>query len=205
MVNVMKKLNKAAAPLFLFFFVVFSMLGLGKLTFTNDFRSFFSLDNPKLAELKEFENVFVKQENIVIVLEAPEGQVYSASYLSVIRDITNASWKTPYSIRVNSISNYQYLLSDTEGLEVLDALPLQAELNDNDVSRLKDIVKDDADLIRTLLSDNTGIAVINIQLALPENDMFASTESVAYVREMIEPYRASGTSLTRHPTQLDSF
>jgi predicted RND superfamily exporter protein len=77
-------------------------------------------------------------------------------------------------------------------LEVLDALPLQAELNDNDVSRLKDIVKDDADLIRTLLSDNTGIAVINIQLALPENDMFASTESVAYVREMIEPYRASG-------------
>ena len=74
-----------------------------------DARVFFSEDNPHLLALEQLENTYTKVENLLFVLVPKDGEVFTPNTLEGIEWLTEESWQTPYSTRVDSISNYQNL------------------------------------------------------------------------------------------------
>jgi len=88
---------------------VFALGAGGKnLVFTNDYRYFFSEDNPQLLEFEALQNTYTKNDNVYIMVEPKNGGVFNKQYLGALKELTEASWQIPYSIRVDSITNFQH-------------------------------------------------------------------------------------------------
>ena len=74
------------------------------LTFSNDYRDFFSAENPQLAAFEALQNIYTKADNTLIVIKPKSGDVFTARTLDAVRQITADAWKIPYATRVDSIS-----------------------------------------------------------------------------------------------------
>ncbi len=81
----MEKFETAFGPWVLryrWWIIVISLLMVGLaasggqyLYFTNNYRIFFSEDNPELLAFEALENTYAKNDNVLIVLEATDGNV----------------------------------------------------------------------------------------------------------------------------------
>ena len=86
------------------------------LTFSNDYRIFFGDDNPQLRAYEELQNVYTKDDNILLVIKPDEGDMFTVEALSAIRSLTVASWQTPFATRVDSLANFQHSFADGDEL-----------------------------------------------------------------------------------------
>ena len=57
-------------------------------------------------------------DNAVIGIGVKEGTVFTNEILSLIEDLTEKAWKTPHSLRVDSLSNYSYVSADGDDLYI---------------------------------------------------------------------------------------
>ena len=97
-----------------------SASGLRHLQFTTDYRIFFSPENPERLAFEALEDMFAKNDNIMVILAPRDGDVFSADMLGLVRELTTRAWQTPYSTRVDSIANFQHTTAVHDDLEVRD-------------------------------------------------------------------------------------
>ena len=100
--------------------VVTAFNGTKFLSFSNDYRIFFSEDNPQLVAFETLQNPYTKSDNVVIVLAPKDGNVFTPQTLSTIEWVTHQAWQMPYSNRVDSISNFQHSYAEGDDLIVGD-------------------------------------------------------------------------------------
>ena len=79
--------------------------GAQHLTFTNDYRVFFGEDNPQLVAFENLQDTYSKSDNVMFVLVPEDGQVFTRETLSAVAWLTERAWETPYSTRVDSLTN----------------------------------------------------------------------------------------------------
>src|SRR3954470_21176108 len=87
-------------------------LGLLRARFSTDYRIFFSKDDPGLASFQRLEQVFTKTDNVLFVVSAPQGDVFTADALGALQELTEAGWKLPYAARADSLTNFPFAESD---------------------------------------------------------------------------------------------
>jgi len=97
-----------------------SAMGGKNLFFNNDYRIFFSPDDEKLLAFENLQDTYTKNDNVIFVLAPKDGEVFTPNTLAAIEDLTDRAWKTPYSIRVDSLSNYQLSESIEDDMSVGD-------------------------------------------------------------------------------------
>jgi len=90
------------------------------LGFSNDYRMFFGADNPRLRAFDKMQNTYNKNDNILFVITPRSGKVFSVETLTAVKDITTEAWQIPYSIRVDSVSNFQHTYAEGDDLIVED-------------------------------------------------------------------------------------
>jgi len=76
------------------------------LNFSNDFRDYFSEENPQLFAFDGMEKSYSKADNLLFILEPEEGEIFTTSTLGVIETLTQQAWELPFVSRVDSITNY---------------------------------------------------------------------------------------------------
>ncbi len=79
--------------------------GAQHLTFTNDYRVFFGDDNPQLMAFEYLQDTYAKNDNAMFVLVPKDGEVFTRETLGAVAWLTERAWQTPYSTRVESITN----------------------------------------------------------------------------------------------------
>ncbi len=62
------------------------------LRFTNDYRLFFSDDNPQLLAFEALENTYTKNDNVMFVVVPEDGQVFSPQALAAVEWLTEEAW-----------------------------------------------------------------------------------------------------------------
>lgn len=150
---------------------VLAILGLatgGKnLAFTNDYRVFFSKDNPQLLAFEELQSTYTKSDNILIMLEPDGGDVFTPEVLTAILDLTDRAWQTPYSIRVDSLTNFQMIIAEDDDLLVNplveDVEPLSAE----DIENVRKAAMDQPTIVKKLVSPDSRVTGVNITMEIP--------------------------------------
>lgn len=81
--------------------------------FSNDYRYFFTKQNPNLQAFEQLERTYTSPDTLLWVLRPNEGKVTTPERLAVIKEITERAWQTPFSTRVDSLTNYQHTSAET--------------------------------------------------------------------------------------------
>jgi predicted RND superfamily exporter protein len=160
------------------------------LNFTTSYRVFFSEDNPQLLAFEALENTYVRNDNVLIVFEPKDGNVFSKEVLSLVEDITEKAWQIPYSNRVDSITNFQYTEAKEDDLTVRDLVTGAKKLSAQELRKVREIAMDEPLLVHRLISDRGHVTAINVTVQLPRiNEMVETPEVVTYVRNLADEIR----------------
>lgn len=140
------------------------------LVFTSDYQVFFGDSNPQLAAFEELQETYTKNDNVLIMVEPADGNVFSNDTLQAVLALTEKAWQTPYSSRVDSLSNFQYTYAEEDDLIVEDLIDAAADLDPATLQKLKEIALAQPLLVNRLLSPSAHVTGINITFQLPNID-----------------------------------
>ncbi len=82
------------------------------LAFNNDYRVFFSEENPHMQSFEELQKSYTKVDNILFAVEALDGNAFSPDSLEAVETLTEKAWLLPFSLRVDSVTNFQHTHSE---------------------------------------------------------------------------------------------
>ncbi len=172
------------------------------LAFTNDYRVFFSPDNPQLQAFEQLQETYTKSDNILIMIEPKSGDVFTPEALEAVVDLTDRAWQVPYSIRVDSLSNYQHMTAVEDDLSVADLIEEPENLTETDLAYIKEVALNQPLLAKKLVSPTGDVTGVNITVEMPPeltdaeralppeertsaDPAIALEQAVTYSREMI--------------------
>ncbi|WP_297526923.1 efflux RND transporter permease subunit [Thiohalobacter sp.] len=162
--------------------------GAVRLHFTTDYRVFFSEDNPQLQAFEAIQNTYTKNDNVLFVIAPHGGEVFTRDTLAAVEWLTEQSWQIPYSIRVDSVTNFQNTYAEGEDELVVEDLVDGAEhLTDEDLARVRAIALSEPLLVNRLISPSAHATGVNVTIQLPGVDQEAEVpEVVAHARMLRE-------------------
>ncbi|TCK19307.1 hypothetical protein DFR30_2617 [Thiogranum longum] len=171
-------------------FVVWAAMGGRNLTLTTDYRVFFSEENPQLTAFEALQNTYTNNDNVLIVLAPKNHKVFTRKTLAAVEAITEEAWQVPFSIRVDSLTNYQHTVAEEDDLVVGDLVVDGANLMDSSLQRIKNIALHEPLLVNRLISPSGEVTGINITIQTPGIDQTTEVPSVvAYARDMVKKYQ----------------
>ena len=137
------------------------------LVFTNDYRVWFSPDNPQLVAFEELQEDYTRSDNILVMLEPKSGDVFTNNTLEAVAEFTDLAWQLPFSVRVDSITNYQHIYGEEDDLIVTDLVEEPAALDSAQLELTREIAQAQPVLVNRLLSTDSSTTGINITVELP--------------------------------------
>ena len=155
------------------------------LYFNTGYRAFFNDDNPQLVAFESLQNIYTKNDNILFVVAPKNGQVFDRSALKAIEDLTEESWKIPFAIRVDAITNYQHTYAEYDDLIVQELVYDAATIPEAQFSALQEIATNEPFLRDRLIDPNAQVTGINVTLQLPDESPTEGPEASNYAREVV--------------------
>lgn len=173
--------------------VAVAALGIMRLTFNPDTRSFFGPENPERVLLDRMEAKYAKLTNVIFVLAPKNGNVFTAANLRAIDELTQLGWQTPYVIRVESLASYQELTAEGDDLRVAPVYDEKSELTPERVANIRERVMQDGELVDRVVSKKADVTAVTVLITRPKDTPAEVTEIVEFVRRTADEFRA------RHP------
>jgi predicted RND superfamily exporter protein len=157
------------------------------LSFTTDFRSYFSPENPQLQAFEQLEADFNKQDTLVYLVEMAdqEQSVLNVNALTFLKELTNAAWQIPYARRVDSLINYQKIESVEDDIIVNDLVPNDEKLTKENIYQLSQYIQQQPRILNNLISIDESLALVVVTLTLPDSDESATKSLVANAKKRL--------------------
>ena len=188
-----------------------AIYGVTYFRFTNDYRYFFSSENPYLTAFEELERTYSSPDTLLFVYQPQDGtKATSAQALQMVEEITTQGWQIPFSTRVDSITNFQNTRAIGEDdLEVRDLVVDAGQTDAEMRAYVEETILNEPLLIGRLLSRDARTGAILISLRPPRDDPMATNSIVISARalraEMREKYPNIRLELTGSQMLSQSF
>jgi len=161
--------------------------GASHLGFSNDYRIFFSKENPQLLAFENLQNTYTKSDNVLFAITPADGDVFTPKTLEAIRWLTEAAWQIPYSIRVDSVTNFQHTYAEGDDLVVEDLVDDPAHLDNTQLEKIRGVALAEPLLINRLISPDASTTGVNVIVQLPGiNPEKEVPEVVAFSRGLVD-------------------
>ena len=177
-----------------------SVAGLPGLTVSSSYRVLFGEDNPHLLAFDRMQDTYSASRSALIAVFPAEGTVFTRETLTAIEELTEAAWQTPYSTRVNSLTNYFHSEAVEDDLEIAPLVEYAASYSDAELARVRTIALNEPELVGQLVSDDGRVAAlaINFSLSDPEEPKWA--EISGYLGALLDEAGADYPDLSFHMT-----
>ncbi len=169
--------------------------GILSLQVSNNYRVFFSDENPDLLTFNEFEKTYTKNDNFLFVFKPKSGTINQPYIAEIIEAFTKRAWSIPYSIRVDSITNFQYTHAQGDNLIVEDLIHNAAELSQSEITERIDIALKEPLLAGRLVAYDKGATGINVTLQYPGKSLTEVPEAIGFAREIVAEFEAANPGL----------
>ena len=157
-----------------------------------DFRNHFSKDDPNLVALEEMEETYAFSDTVLLAVAPQSGTIFTRETLVALEEMTEQLWRTPYVIRVDSITNYSHSEGFEDELIVEPLVDDAASLSDADIERIERIALGTEEVAGRLVARDGRVAGLHISLALPDEDrQQAKVDVVDYLNETAAAARAT--------------
>ncbi len=155
------------------------------ISFSNNARDFFSGENPQLKALETLENIYSKDDIIIIAVAPKDKNIFTPQMLALVEDLTEKCWQLPYSSRVDSITNYQHTKAEEDDLVVENLVKNPLNLSAKELAEIKEIALREPVLKNRLISPSGHVTGISVLFRLPADNSLATIEIVEKVRELV--------------------
>ncbi|MEM9145680.1 MAG: MMPL family transporter [Pseudomonadota bacterium] len=155
----------------------------------NNYRVFFSAENPELIAFETFQATYTKNDNFLFVIEPESAEAFDGATLAAVEALTAEAWKIPFSIRVDSITNFQSTRATEDDLIVEDLVRDGTAMAPEEREARRDIALAEPILRDQLLTRDAGVTAINVVLQYPEKDLTEvplAAEAARALRDRIE-------------------
>ena len=163
--------------------------------FSNDYRVFFSEDNPQLRAFETLQNVYAKTDNVVFALAPRDGQVFSRTTLENVEWLTAQAWTLPYASRVDSVTNFQHTRARGDELVVGDLIRNAGALSPRDLEQARQVAVSEPLLARQLISPAADVTAVNVTIGLPGKSLDEVPEVMAAARKLAAELRARNPAI----------
>ena len=168
--------------------VVLAASGLPKTKFSSDYRIFFSEDNENLKAFEDLQATFTKSDNVMFVLAPKDGKVFTQNNLAIIEQLTDLAWQLPYSIRVDSVTNYQHTIAEDDDLLVDNLVSDALERSNQELAFAKSVALNEPSLLNRIIAENADVTAVNVLMEMPGIDPSKETPEVANAAYKIQAY-----------------
>ena len=145
--------------------------GAARLAFNNDYRIFFSEDNPELLAFEKLQRTYTKIDNILFAI-APQGDsVFTPQVLDAVEFLTLEAWQLPFVLRVDSITNYQHTTATEDDLIVGDLVEGGLSLTRNMLDEVSEIATNEPALRDFLVAHEGHTTGVNVTFQMPQLEM----------------------------------
>ena len=158
--------------------------GAQHLAFASNYRVFFSDENPELTAFENLQATYTKNDNFLFVLDPADGDAFSPTTLAAVESLTQAAWKIPYAIRVDSLSNFQHTYGIEDDLIVEDLFENGAGMAADERGRRAEIALAEPLLRSQLVTPDGQVTAINVVLQYPEQSITEVPEAVEVARDL---------------------
>ncbi len=166
------------------------------LAFSTDYRVFFSNENPELVAFEDFQKTYTKNDNILFVIQPKERKVFTPQMAEAIEWLTAESWKIPYAIRVDSISNFQHTWANGDELTVEDLIQDGKDYSAQKFDERRAVALAEPLLRGNLISPDADTTGINVTIQYPGKAITEVPEAVAVARDLVAQLQAKYPDLT---------
>ena len=179
---------------FRFLSIIFSLLvlaglapGLSKIHFNPDFNTFFPENDDLTTSHLRIEDSYSSMDNVVIAIGVKEGTVFTHEVLSLIEDLTEKSWKTPHSLRVDSLSNYSYVSANEDDLYIEPFIEGSISYDLETLKEKEAVIEKEELAYGAIISKDKKTTLINIVFDPPRKDIESEyQESINYLLSFLE-------------------
>ncbi len=182
--------------------VIAMTAGARHLKFDTDFRAYFGPENPQLKAFDESQNVYNKSDAILFAFvpkpDSGQADVFYPEMLAAVREFTREAWQLPYTIRVDSITNFQNTEANGDDLEVGPLVPDEIEITGDVVAHTKSVVLNEPLLLHRMVTDSGHMTVVSVNSQFPQAHSDELPKTVAQGRALRDRF------LEQHP-QLDIY
>lgn len=166
-------------------------VGARNLELRTDYRIYFGKENPQLQAFDAIQDVYNKSDAVLFVLEPAEGNVFTPQTLQAIQQLTEKSWKLPYSSRVDSITNFQHTVAEEDDLVVADLVIDPLAVSSSGLEKIKKVALSEPLLVNRLVSSKGHVAGVNVTIQLPEGNMTAAPDVAKSARKLAAQIESS--------------
>ena len=170
--------------------------GLTKLTFNPDLETYFPEGHPAVVRYNEIDDMFIPTDNLIIAVHSNEGTLFNGDSLKVIEELTKKSWTIPYSVRVDSLTNYSYVKSVNDDLIVEPFIEEAEKKSIEFFEKRENLVAGEDIIYKSLISEDKKTSVVSIIVDPPgPNKEDQNSELINYILGFIEPIKESNENL----------
>jgi len=174
--------------------------GAAKLEFSTNYRVFFSDANPELQAFEELQNTYTKNDNFFFVVESESGKAFDRDTMAAVEELTENAWQIPYTIRVDSVSNFQHTYAEEDDLIVEDLVSDAESLAAAFLEARRNVALDEPLIRDQILTTDAAVTAVNVVLQYPEKGFMEVPEAVEVARTLKADIEAKYPELTIHLT-----
>ncbi|WP_347925413.1 MMPL family transporter [Pontimicrobium sp. SW4] len=175
----------------------------GNMEFDGDYHVFFSKSNPELEAFDALQEKYTKDDNVILVLSPSNGNIFTRENLTAIEELTAEAWNTPYSSRVDAVTNFQHTSANGDDLYVDDLSYESSSKTDSEIQKIKEIALKEPLLVNRILNKTGSVTAINITVRLPGIDINEIPGEVTpFVRNMISNFKDKHPNFEIHSSGL---
>lgn len=151
-------------------------------------RIWFAKDHAEIKKLDKFEKTFGNDQSISFGIHHPEG-IFNEKMLRTVQSLTEDVWKLPDIIRVESMTNYNFIHSQGDEIIIDSLLPEDFEYTKENIDDLKERALTDEVVPDYYLSKDATLTLIHGYLKPSFDDEPAYQEIVRGAGKLVEKYK----------------
>ncbi|EAQ67058.1 hypothetical protein MED121_14060 [Marinomonas sp. MED121] len=163
---------------------LFIASGARLLAFNNDYRVFFSEDNPQLQEFEQLQRTYTKIDNVLFAIEPKDNNAFSNNALAAVEELTEKSWLLPFALRVDSVSNFQHTYAEEDDLIVEDLVTGAQDIDALNLQLLKQVALSEPLLADRIVNKAGTVSGVNITFQMPQKSLDEAPQAVNAARAL---------------------
>ncbi len=167
--------------------LILSLPGFLFLTVDFSYKGFFYDDDPMIKDFNSFEKQFGNDDSIVMAIHSPSG-VFDKESLQLVQKLTEKAWLLPEVIRVDSLSNYNWVHAEGDDILIEPLIADGEDFNESYIKDRKKIALNHEVLPNYLISKDAKTTLIFARLKPGLKEAAKFKKTVVAAKKLIKEY-----------------
>ena len=153
------------------------------------FKDLLGADNPQLEGYDFVQSEYTNDDNLLVFIEAKDGNAFKRNLLFGVKNLTTELWKTPHSIRIDSVTNYQHTEAVGDDLKIGDLIKFPQSMTDIELQQVKQIAVNEPLTVNRVVNRAGNVLAVNVSFAFPNINGDEKLNSDAFVQSLADVFR----------------